>query len=186
MTAGYLVRRGNRPGRRRAAPRDHLRRRRPQGAGPPAVRGAPGHRAGDGRVRRRARDRRRARRARRARRRGHRTSSTSSAQIDRQFHSTIARACGNPMLHEVHAKALAALFGSGEFSSLLYAEVNRAEVNEIITLGDRRAPDHRRRGRARPTPARPSPRSRATSTTSSAAWWSAWHDHRDTVERTRR
>lgn len=52
--------------------------------------------------------------------------------IDRQFHSTIARACGNPMLHEVHAKALAALFGSGEFNSLLYAEVNRTEVKEII------------------------------------------------------
>ena len=52
--------------------------------------------------------------------------------IDRQFHSALARACGNPILHEVHAKALAALFGSGEFSSLLYAEVNRSEVNEII------------------------------------------------------
>jgi GntR family transcriptional repressor for pyruvate dehydrogenase complex len=53
-------------------------------------------------------------------------------QIDRAFHSAIARACGNPMLHEVHAKALVALFGSGEFASLLYAEINRREVNEII------------------------------------------------------
>jgi GntR family transcriptional regulator, transcriptional repressor for pyruvate dehydrogenase complex len=52
--------------------------------------------------------------------------------IDRRFHSALARACGNPLLNEVHAKALAALFGSGEFASLLYAEVNRAEVNEII------------------------------------------------------
>jgi DNA-binding GntR family transcriptional regulator len=33
----------------------------------------------------------------------------------------------------VHAKALASLFGSGEFASLLYAEVNRAEVTLIIT-----------------------------------------------------
>ena len=49
-----------------------------------------------------------------------------------RFHSALARACGNPLLNEVHAKALAALFGSGEFASLLYAEVNRAEVNEII------------------------------------------------------
>lgn len=54
-------------------------------------------------------------------------------EIDRQFHGAIARACGNPMLNEVHAKALAALFRSGEFASLLYAEVNRAEVSLIIT-----------------------------------------------------
>ena len=52
--------------------------------------------------------------------------------IDRKFHTALARACGNPLLHEVHAKALAQLFGSGEFSSLLYAEVNRAEVRNII------------------------------------------------------
>ena len=53
-------------------------------------------------------------------------------EIDRRFHSALARACGNPLLHEVHAKALASLFGSGEFASLLYAEVNRAEVLDII------------------------------------------------------
>jgi GntR family transcriptional regulator, transcriptional repressor for pyruvate dehydrogenase complex len=53
-------------------------------------------------------------------------------EIDRKFHAALARACGNPLLNEVHAKALAQLFGSGEFSSLLYAEVNRAEVLEII------------------------------------------------------
>ncbi len=53
--------------------------------------------------------------------------------IDRTFHTALARACGNPLLHEVHAKALAQLFGSGEFSSLLYAEVNRAEVLDLIS-----------------------------------------------------
>lgn len=53
-------------------------------------------------------------------------------EIDRSFHSALARACGNPLLNEVHAKALAALFGSGEFASLLYAEVNRLEVVELI------------------------------------------------------
>jgi GntR family transcriptional repressor for pyruvate dehydrogenase complex len=53
-------------------------------------------------------------------------------EIDRTFHAALARSCGNPMLNEVHAKALASLFGSGEFASLLYAEVNRAEVQEII------------------------------------------------------
>jgi GntR family transcriptional repressor for pyruvate dehydrogenase complex len=54
-------------------------------------------------------------------------------QIDHEFHGSIARACGNPMLTEVHAKALASMFGSGELASLLYAEVNRSEVNDIIT-----------------------------------------------------
>jgi GntR family transcriptional repressor for pyruvate dehydrogenase complex len=54
-------------------------------------------------------------------------------EFDRQFHSALARSCGNPLLTEVHAKALASLFGSGEFSSLLYAEVNRSEVLEIIS-----------------------------------------------------
>lgn len=53
-------------------------------------------------------------------------------EIDRQFHSALARACGNPLLNEVHAKALASLFGSGEFASLLYAEVNKSEVDDII------------------------------------------------------
>lgn len=53
-------------------------------------------------------------------------------EIDRQFHTALARACGNPLLNEVHAKALSSLFGSGEFASLLYAEVNRAEVLDII------------------------------------------------------
>jgi GntR family transcriptional regulator, transcriptional repressor for pyruvate dehydrogenase complex len=53
-------------------------------------------------------------------------------EIDRAFHSALARACGNPLLHEVHAKALTKLFGSGEFASLLYAEVNRGEVRELI------------------------------------------------------
>jgi GntR family transcriptional repressor for pyruvate dehydrogenase complex len=53
-------------------------------------------------------------------------------RIDREFHTALARACGNPVLHEVHSKALAALFSSGEFTSLLYAEVNRSAVSEII------------------------------------------------------
>jgi len=52
--------------------------------------------------------------------------------VDREFHSAIAHGCANPVLTELHAKALAALFGSGEFASLLYAEANRAEVAAII------------------------------------------------------
>ena len=62
----------------------------------------------------------------------HTTDLEEFREIDRMFHAALARACGNPLLNEVHAKALAALFGSGEFASLLYAEVNRAEVREII------------------------------------------------------
>jgi GntR family transcriptional repressor for pyruvate dehydrogenase complex len=58
-------------------------------------------------------------------------------EVDRQFHTALARACGNPLLAEVHAKALASLFGSGEFASLLYAEVNRAEVRAIIESATR-------------------------------------------------
>jgi GntR family transcriptional repressor for pyruvate dehydrogenase complex len=53
--------------------------------------------------------------------------------LDREFHSAIAQSCHNPTLTEVYAKALAALFGSGEFASLLYAEINRREVAAIIT-----------------------------------------------------
>jgi GntR family transcriptional repressor for pyruvate dehydrogenase complex len=54
-------------------------------------------------------------------------------EVDHQFHAALARACGNPLLNEVHSKALSTLFGSGDLSSLLYAEVNRSEVKEIIT-----------------------------------------------------
>lgn len=53
--------------------------------------------------------------------------------IDRHFHQLIASACDNPVLSEVYSKALAALFGSEEFSSLLYAENNKKEVTNIVT-----------------------------------------------------
>ena len=73
-------------------------------------------------------------------------------EIDREFHAALARACGNPLLNEVHAKALAALFGSGEFASLLYAEVNRAEVDRDHRQLDRGPPGDRRRGGQGPHP----------------------------------
>jgi GntR family transcriptional regulator, transcriptional repressor for pyruvate dehydrogenase complex len=53
--------------------------------------------------------------------------------IDRAFHTSIAHACGNPLLQEVYAKTLGALFESNEATSLLYAEINRREVDDIIT-----------------------------------------------------
>ncbi len=52
--------------------------------------------------------------------------------IDRGFHTAISRACGNPLLQEVYGKTLAALFDSGELASLLYAEINRRQVADII------------------------------------------------------
>jgi GntR family transcriptional regulator, transcriptional repressor for pyruvate dehydrogenase complex len=55
---------------------------------------------------------------------------------DREFHSALAHGCANPVLTELHAKALASLFGSGEFASLLYAEANRREVGIIRSATD--------------------------------------------------
>jgi GntR family transcriptional repressor for pyruvate dehydrogenase complex len=52
--------------------------------------------------------------------------------IDRAFHTAISRASGNPLLQEVYGKTLGALFDSGELASLLYAEINRREVGDII------------------------------------------------------
>ena len=67
-------------GRRRAPARDQLRRRRPQGAGHAAVRGAPGHRAGHRRDGRPPGHRRRARRDRPPRGAQPRTTWSSSAR----------------------------------------------------------------------------------------------------------
>ena len=52
--------------------------------------------------------------------------------LDRTFHATIATACGNPLLAELHSKVLAALFESPSFDSLLRDVRNRAEVRRII------------------------------------------------------
>jgi len=52
--------------------------------------------------------------------------------IDRAFHTSISRACGNPLLQEVYGKTLGALFASSELASLLYAEINQREVANII------------------------------------------------------
>lgn len=52
--------------------------------------------------------------------------------IDRKFHSLISHASGNKLLDEINAKTLGVLFGSEDFQSLLYAEANREEVDDII------------------------------------------------------
>jgi GntR family transcriptional regulator, transcriptional repressor for pyruvate dehydrogenase complex len=53
-------------------------------------------------------------------------------QLDREFHTTIAKSCGNPLLIELYGKVLDELFRSGEFDELLGAEENRLEVEQII------------------------------------------------------
>ena len=51
---------------------------------------------------------------------------------DHEFHGTIANACGNPALAELHAKVLDTLFKSTDFESLLTASHNAAIVRRVI------------------------------------------------------
>ncbi len=53
-------------------------------------------------------------------------------QADRRFHATIASACGNPALAELHAKVMESLFKSTDFASLLNARQNATTVRKII------------------------------------------------------
>jgi GntR family transcriptional regulator, transcriptional repressor for pyruvate dehydrogenase complex len=53
-------------------------------------------------------------------------------RLDRRFHATVARACGNPLLVEVYGKVLARLFESDEFDRLLTSTRNRREVRRIV------------------------------------------------------
>lgn len=52
--------------------------------------------------------------------------------LDREFHTTIASFCGNPLLIELYGKVLDQLFRSHEFEGLLGDEVNRSSVGRII------------------------------------------------------
>lgn len=53
-------------------------------------------------------------------------------RLDREFHTTIAGACGNPLLIELYGKVLDQLFRSDEFRALLGHGENRDSVQEII------------------------------------------------------
>jgi GntR family transcriptional repressor for pyruvate dehydrogenase complex len=53
--------------------------------------------------------------------------------LDRAFHSAIARACGNPLLVEMYGKVLARLFRSEGIESLLSDSANRTEVGKIVS-----------------------------------------------------
>lgn len=52
--------------------------------------------------------------------------------LDHRFHSMIARACGNPLLVEVHGKVMTRLFHSGEIAELLSSDQNRGAVEGIV------------------------------------------------------
>lgn len=52
--------------------------------------------------------------------------------LDHHFHSVIARACGNPLLVEVHGKVMTRLFHSDEIGQMLSSELNREAVDTIV------------------------------------------------------
>ena len=66
-------------------------------------------------------------------------------RLDREFHTTIAAHCGNPLLIELYGKVLDQLFRSSEFDTMLEAEVNRPEVEHLIAVS---SAAHRAIGRA--------------------------------------
>lgn len=53
-------------------------------------------------------------------------------RLDREFHWSVARACGNDTLAELYGKVLESLFASREFDELLEARSNRRAVRDII------------------------------------------------------
>lgn len=53
-------------------------------------------------------------------------------RLDREFHTTIAAGCDNPLLIELYGKVLDRLFRSVEFFTLLSSEANQTEVAQII------------------------------------------------------
>ena len=54
-------------------------------------------------------------------------------ELDREFHTALSVACGNPLLVEVYGKVMARLFRSEGLSSLLDDEANRGEVTRIVS-----------------------------------------------------
>jgi GntR family transcriptional repressor for pyruvate dehydrogenase complex len=53
-------------------------------------------------------------------------------ELDRAFHSAIARACGNPLLYELYGKVLARLFRSDDIAGLLTGPSRPAEVTRLV------------------------------------------------------
>ncbi|MGY6500696.1 MAG: FadR/GntR family transcriptional regulator [Acidimicrobiales bacterium] len=52
--------------------------------------------------------------------------------LDRVFHSTVVRACGNPLLLEIYDKVLNRLFDSQPVESVLVHPANGSDVGELI------------------------------------------------------
>ena len=57
---------------------------------------------------------------------------TEFRRLDREFHTTVAAACGNPLLIELYGKVLDSLFRSREFDELLSHRRNRQAVRRIV------------------------------------------------------
>ncbi len=53
-------------------------------------------------------------------------------KLDREFHTTIASLCGNPLLIELYGKVLDQLFRSHDFDAILSDEQNRPEVRKLV------------------------------------------------------
>lgn len=53
-------------------------------------------------------------------------------KLDREFHTTIASMCGNPLLIELYGKVLDQLFRSRDFDAILSDEQNRPEVRKLV------------------------------------------------------
>jgi GntR family transcriptional regulator, transcriptional repressor for pyruvate dehydrogenase complex len=53
-------------------------------------------------------------------------------RLDREFHTTVASCCGNPLLIELYGKVLDQLFRSDDFEALLSDAKNRPEVRRIV------------------------------------------------------
>lgn len=66
-------------------------------------------------------------------------------RLDREFHTTIASRCGNPLLIELYGKVLDQLFRSREFDALLSDEQNRPGVRRLVVDASE---GHRRIGAA--------------------------------------
>ncbi len=54
-------------------------------------------------------------------------------QADREFHTSVAAACGNPLLTELYGKVLDQLYRSEEFDAVLVDGENRADIQELVT-----------------------------------------------------
>ncbi len=55
-------------------------------------------------------------------------------RLDREFRSTVAAACGNPVLAEVYGKVLAQLYAVPEFEAISFPDAEQARVRRFTNL----------------------------------------------------